>query len=63
MTVTTTWIDKHTTRAQIEAKLAEVCHAAKREVGVCGTAGHPTPWDGAHRHLDSLLDAWRDAPT
>lgn len=61
MTVTTTWITSTSTRADIATALTEVVHDAKREVGVIGTAEYPTPWDGCHRHIDVLLDAWQAA--
>jgi len=62
MTVTTTWITDTSTRTDIATALTEAVHDAKREVGVIGTDEYPTPWDGCHRHIDVLLDAYDQAP-
>lgn len=48
-------------RADIEATLAVLVHAAKREVPAVGNDLHATPWDLAHRRIDAVLEDWERA--
>lgn len=42
-------------RREIIEALHHACWAAKRLPQVLGTTEHPSRWDRAHAHLDSLL--------
>lgn len=49
----TTFIDVD--RADIVEGLANMCHAAKREMPVVGVPGPETAWDRRHDRLNDLL--------
>lgn len=49
-------IEQEPTRSELIEGLANLSHAAKREMPVVGTVLAPTPWDRRHASIDQLLD-------
>ena len=56
-------VTDHPTPDEIRTALGHMCHRAKREMPVVGSAERPTPWDQRHKVIDGLLtDLLEGAP-